>query len=179
MRPYPLQYIWQERLNDASHITVRPIRPEDEPLMTEFHKSLSEQTVYFRYFRMMNYSQRVSHERLTKICFVDYDREIAIVAERTRPDGEREIVAVGRLAKSPDKTEGEFAVLVADHVQRLGLGTILLRRILEIAQAEKVTRVVGSILTENVGMLKISERLGFKIKADMGDGVATAEIQID
>jgi acetyltransferase len=178
IRPYPLQYIWQEHLDDGSPITVRPIGPEDEPLVKEFHKHLSEQTIYFRYFRMINYTQRVSHERLTKICFIDYDREIAIVAERTRPDGEREIIAVGRLAKTLDKREGEFAVLVADHVQRLGLGTILLKRILEMAKAEKVRRVVGTILTENVGMLKISERLGFKLKVEMGEEVANAEIQL-
>ncbi len=178
IRPYPLQYIWQDHMDDGSPITIRPIGPEDEPLVKEFHKHLSEQTIYFRYFRMINYTQRVAHERLTKICFIDYDREIAIVAERTRPDGEREIIAVGRLAKTPDKREGEFAVLVADHVQRLGLGTILLKRILEMAKAEKVQRVVGAILTENLGMLKISERLGFDLKVEMGEEVANAEIQM-
>ena len=178
IRPYPLQYVWHEQLKDGSPITVRPIGPEDEPLVKDFHKHLSEQTIYFRYFRVINYTQRVAHERLTKICFIDYDREIAIVAERTRPDGEREILAVGRLAKSLDQDEGEFAVIVADHVQRLGLGTIFLSRILQIAKAEKLKRVVGNILTENLGMLKISERLGFKIKVEMGEEVATAVINI-
>jgi acetyltransferase len=179
IRPYPLQFIWRERLKNGSPVTVRPIGPEDEPLIKEFHKHLSEQTVYLRYLRVINYTQRVSHERLTTICFIDYDREITIVAERTRPDGEREILAVGRLAKSLDQSEGEFAVIVADHVQRQGLGTILLSRILEMAKAEKVKRVVGHILTENVGMLKISEGLGFEIKVEMGEDVATAAIRID
>lgn len=179
IRPYPLQYVWQEQLKDGSSVTVRPIGPEDEPLVKDFHKHLSEQTIYFRYFRVINYTQRVAHERLTKICFIDYDREIAIVAERKRPDGEREILAVGRLAKSLDQDEGEFAVIVADHAQRLGLGTIFLRRIVEMAKAEKVKRVVGNILTENVGMLKISERLGFKIKVEMGEEVATAVLNIN
>ncbi len=178
IRPYPLQYVWQEKLKDGSEVTVRPIGPEDEPLIKDFHKHLSEQTIYFRYFRVINYTQRVAHERLTKICFIDYDREIAIVAERKRPDGEREILAVGRLAKSLDQEEGEFAVIVADHAQRLGLGTIFLRRIVQIARAEKVKRVVGNILTENVGMLKISERLGFKINVEIGEEVATAVINI-
>jgi len=178
IRPYPLQFVWQEHLKDGSPVTVRPIGPEDEPLIKDFHKHLSEQTIYFRYFRAINYTQRVSHERLTKICFIDYDREIAVVAERTRPDGEREILAVGRLVKSLDQNEGEFAVIVADHVQRQGLGTAFLRRILEIAKAEKVKRVVGNILAENVGMLKISERLGFQISVEMGEDVATAVINI-
>jgi acetyltransferase len=178
IRPYPLQYIWQEQLTDGSSVTVRPIGPEDEPLIKDFHKHLSEQTIYFRYFRVINYTQRVAHERLTKICFIDYDREIAIVAERKRPDGGREILAVGRLAKSLDQDEGEFAVIVADHAQRLGLGTIFLGRIVEMAKAEKVKRVVGNILTENVGMLKISERLGFKIKVEMGEEVAIAVLNL-
>ncbi len=179
IRPYPLQYVWQEELKDGSAVTVRPIGPEDEPLIKDFHKHLSEQTIYFRYFRVINYTQRVAHERLTKICFIDYDREIAIVAERKRPDGEREILAVGRLARALDRDEGEFAVIVADHTQRLGLGTIILRRIVEMAKAEKVKRVIGNILTENVGMLKISERLGFKIKVEMGEEVATAVINLN
>ena len=179
IRPYPLEYVWQERLKDASEVTVRPIGPEDEPLIKDFHRHLSEQTIYFRYFRVIDYTQRVAHERLTKICFIDYDREIAIVAERKRPDGEREILAVGRLAKSLDQEEGEFAVIVADHAQRLGLGTIILRRIVEMAKAEKLKRVTGNILAENVGMLKISERLGFQIKVEMGEEVATAVLNIN
>ena len=77
IRPYPSQYMWEE-----AGATIRPIRPEDEPLMIGFHETLSDQTVYFRYFAMIRLSQRISHERLSRICFVDYDREIALVALR-------------------------------------------------------------------------------------------------
>ena len=77
IRPYPSQYTWEE-----AGATIRPIRPEDEPLMIRFHETLSDQTVYFRYFAMIRLSQRISHERLSRICFVDYDREIALVAVR-------------------------------------------------------------------------------------------------
>jgi acetyltransferase len=179
IRPYPLQYIWPEPMKDGSLVNIRPIRPEDEPLVVEFHKHLSEQSVYFRYFRVMDYRQRVAHERLTRICFIDYDREIALVAERKRANADgTEILGVGRLVKLAGGREGEFAVLIADQVQRKGLGSILLRRIVDIARAEKLKCVTGSILTENIGMLKVAERLGFKISAALGDDTATALLEI-
>jgi acetyltransferase len=177
IRPYPLQFIWQEKMKDGTPVTVRPIRPEDEPAIVEFHRHLSEQTVYFRFFRVMDFNQRVAHERLTKICFIDYDHEIALVVERQSLNGcGSEILGVGRLAKSHDKQEGEFAVLVVDHLQRQGLGTMLLNHILDVARAENVKTIVGSILIENIGMLKVSERLGFKITSPLGDDTATATI---
>jgi acetyltransferase len=166
-------------MKDGSTVNIRPIRPEDEPLVVEFHKHLSEQSVYFRYFRVMDYRQRIAHERLTRICFIDYNREIALVAERERADGSgNEILGIGRLAKSADGQDSEFAVLIVDDMQRRGLGTILLRHIVDISRAEKLKRVMGSILTENFGMLKVSERLGFKILSPMGDDTATAVLEL-
>ena len=95
IRPYPAQYICRAALKDGAPITVRPIRAEDEPLMVRFHEGLSVRTVYNRYFHMLNLDQRVAHERLTAICFIDYDREMALVAERRHPEtGEPEILAV-------------------------------------------------------------------------------------
>jgi acetyltransferase len=85
IRPYPIQYVSEEETPDGERVRVRPIRPEDEPLMVRFHESLSEQSVYMRYFHMMKLDQRTAHERLTRICFIDYDREMALVAERTDP----------------------------------------------------------------------------------------------
>src|SRR5215211_5577219 len=90
IRPYPRQYVWTEEIRDGTPVFIRPIRPEDEPLMVEFHASLSPQSVYMRYFHMMGLDQRTAHERLTRICFIDYDREMALVAERTEA-GEPEI----------------------------------------------------------------------------------------
>ena len=81
IRPYPVQYISRGEMKDGEPMVIRPIRPEDEPLMVRFHESLSEESVYMRYFHMMNLDQRTAHERLTRICFIDYDREMALVAE--------------------------------------------------------------------------------------------------
>jgi acetyltransferase len=86
-------------MKDGTAITIRPIRPEDEPLMVRLHEALSESSVHLRYFHAMKLSSRVAHERLTRICFIDYDREMALVADRWDPDaGRNEILAVGRLS---------------------------------------------------------------------------------
>jgi acetyltransferase len=158
-------------------ILIRPIRPEDEPLMVRFHGTLSERSVYLRYFHFSSLDYRVSHERLRSICFVDYDREIALVAERTNPaTAEREILAAGRLAKSPQANEAEFAMLIGDTFQHHGLGTEMLRRLVEIAQAEKLSRVTADILPENDHMLRVCKLLGFSLRYSTEERVVKAEL---
>src|SRR5204863_2248813 len=128
IRPYPAHYIKAWKLPDGRPVTMRPIRPEDEPLMVKFHETLSEQSIYYRYFTALKLPQRISHERLTRICFNDYDREIALVVERTIPQSrEREILGIGRVSKSHGVNEGEFALLVSDRWHNHGLGTELLK----------------------------------------------------
>jgi acetyltransferase len=101
IRPYPTQYVKSWLTKDNIVVTIRPIRPEDEHRMVNFHERLSERTVYQRYFHHMKLEQRVAHDRLARICFVDYDRQVVMVAERTNPDsGLREIVGVARLRGS-------------------------------------------------------------------------------
>ncbi len=146
IRPYPLQYVSSWTMKDGNRVTIRPIRPEDEPLMVRFHETLSDRSVYLRYFCTFSLSRRVEHERLLRICFGDYDREMALVAVRTDPDTEeRRIIAVGRLNKLHAGNEGEVAVLVSDQYQRLGLGKELLRRVVQIARDEKLRRVGGNV----------------------------------
>jgi acetyltransferase len=85
-------------MKDRNQVTIRPSRPEDEPLMVKFHETLSDRSVYLRYFCSLSLSRRVAHERLLRICFGDYDREMVLVAERIDPGtGERRIIAVGRM----------------------------------------------------------------------------------
>jgi acetyltransferase len=162
--PYPTRYVAAWTLKDGTSVTIRPIRPEDEPLAVQFHKSLSEQSVYFRYFHLMKLSQRIAHERLARLCFIDYDREMALVVDYKNPaTGEREIMAVGRLSKSHSASEAEFALLVSDPFQRLGLGTELLRRLVEIGRDEGIKRITADILPENVAMQRVCEKLGFRL----------------
>ena len=179
IRPYPSQYISDWKLNNGTPITIRPIRPEDEPLMVEFHKTLSEESVYFRYFHMIKLSQRITHERLTRICFIDYDREMALVAEYQNPETEnREILAVGRLSKLHGSNAAEFAMLVSDKFQDQGLGTELLRRLLEVGKNERSCCIYADILADNSGMQRVCEKLGFQITNTSDTTVLRAEIKL-
>jgi acetyltransferase len=166
IRPYPAQYVWQWKAKNGLDVLIRPIRPEDEPLMARFHESLSEQTVFLRFFHMENLSSRVAHDRLLRKCFIDYDREMALVAEaKNAATGEREILGVGRLTRERDRREGELAVLVTDRVQRLGMGTELVRRLIEVARNEKFERIVALTIPENMAMRSLAERFGFVTQA--------------
>ncbi len=178
IRPYPSQYIWDWETGGGMAVRVRPIRPEDEPLMVRFHESLSEQSVYMRYFHALNLDQRTAHERLTRICFIDYDREMALVAtRRDSSTGEQEIIGVGRLSKFYQGEEAEFALLISDKHQRMGLGTELLRRLLEVGRQEGVKTVMAYMLPENRGMKRIAEGLGFTFTRE--EDLVRAKIELD
>jgi acetyltransferase len=178
IRPYPVQYVRTGHMKNREEVTFRPIRPEDEPLLIKLHKALSERTVYLRYFQPLKLSQRTAHERLTRICFIDYDREMAIVVERKSEDGQREIIAIGRLSKIHGRNEAELAVLVDDRWQHQGLGTELYARLIAIAKDEAILRVVSTILAENREMRAICQKHGFTLKADHEDGTIRAELNL-
>lgn len=198
IRPYPVQYVQEWTSKDGIPLVIRPIRPEDEPLMVEFHATLSDRSVYFRYMHAMQLSQRIAHERLARICFNDYDRELALVAERgasasdiplssSSQGGEkrqaqaaekREIVGVGRLSKLHGRNEAEFAVIVGDAFQGHGLGTELLRRLVKIGRDEKLTRIIGFIASDNMSMQRVSERLGFRLRRSYEDQEVEAIIDL-
>ncbi len=179
IRPYPKKYVHAGKMKNGEDITIRPIRPEDEPLLIRLHQALSERTVYLRYFQPLKLSLRTAHERLTRICFIDYDREMALVAERQKKDnGNPEIIAIGRLSRLRGREEAEMAVLVDDRFQHQGLGSELYRRLIEIARDEKVTRVISTILAENHEMQAICRKLGFQMQADLDEGTVQAELRL-
>ena len=179
IRPYPVQLVQPWRLKGGDAVLIRPIRPEDEPLLIKLHQSLSERTVYLRYFQPLKLSQRTAHERLTRICFIDYDREMVLVAEHKSAEGSAEIVGIGRMSKLRGGTnEAELAVLVDDRYQGQGLGTEFYRRLIAVAHDEKLKRVVSTILAENFEMRAICQRLGFRMDADPDDGTIRAELEV-
>jgi acetyltransferase len=179
IRPYPTQYVETWTMKDGTNVVIRPIRPEDEPLMAKFHEPLSERSVYLRYFYPMKLSQRIEHERLSRISFIDYDREMALVVERQNPDtGEPAIIAAGRLIKVRGTEDAEFAILVQDAYQRGGLGTEILRRLLDVGRKEGIKRIYGTILNDNANMLRVTERLGFKLEGLPKDGVMRVGIEL-
>ncbi|NKE70008.1 bifunctional acetate--CoA ligase family protein/GNAT family N-acetyltransferase [Candidatus Manganitrophus noduliformans] len=179
IRPYPAQYVSRSALKDGTPVTIRPIRPEDEPLMVRFHQALSDQSVYLRFFQPLKLSQRVAHERLTRICFIDYDREMALVVERKDPDTEtRDLLGAARLTKIEGTEEAEFSILIADPYQRQGLGTELLRRLIRIGRDEHLKKIRADILPDNTAMQRVCKKLGFKIRREVGDPLVSAELEI-
>ena len=167
IRPYPEQYVSNWTLRDGTPLTLRPIRPEDEPLMVTFHEGLSEQSVYFRYFAAIRLDLRVTHERLTQICFNDYDREIAIVVcARAAETGKEEILGVGRLMKVQGGNEAEFAIIISDCLQGQGLGSHLLKLLVDIGRQEGLKGVYGHILADNYRMQRVAKKAGFAVAFD-------------
>jgi acetyltransferase len=165
IRPYPIQYVWEWRLKDGTPVTIRPIRPEDEPLMVQFHTTLSERSVYLRYFCSLSLSTRVEHERLVRICFGSYDRGFALVADRKNPEtGQHEVLGVGRFS-AINRAEAEAAVLVSDRWQGRGLGTELLACVARVARAEKFQRLLGEILRDNLATQAVFKKVGFRLRS--------------
>jgi len=179
IRPYPSQYVSTFTLKDGTKVTIRPIRPEDEPLMVKFHQLLSERSVTMRYAQFITLSERVAHERLVRNCFTDFDREIALVADRHDPStGASEIMAVGRMTRFSGTTETDFAIVVADRFQQRGLGGELLRRMLEVAKAEKISRLKGEFLADNSVARTLCEKIGFRLEEIPDEGLVRAELAV-
>jgi acetyltransferase len=177
IRPYPTQYVAPFKLKDGTRVTIRPIQPEDEPLLVKFHETLSEQSVYLRYFSHLKLDERIAHERLTRICFNDYDREVALVAVRkTKGASGSEILGVGRLSKARGLNEAEFSLLIRDECQRQGLGRELLQRLVQVARDEKLSRITATVLADNHAMHELVKKVGFTIKHIGAD--FTAEYQL-
>jgi len=180
IRPYPVEYVFGWKMKDGRQVTIRPIRAEDELPMVEFHKALSDGTVYRRYFRAQRLESRVAHERLFRKCFVDYDREVALVAEHRNEDsGVSELLGVGRLVRQADDAEAELTVVITDRCQEMGLGTELVRRLIEVAKCEGIRRIKAEILSENTAMVKLAKH--FHFDCVRGDDVQslTATLQLN
>lgn len=176
-RSYPAQYAHPGSMKNGEIVFVRPIRPEDEPLLINLHQSLSDRSVYLRYFQFLKLSQRTSHERLTRICSIDYYHEMVLVVERKNANGDLELIAIGRLSRLGEGDKAEMAVLVDDRFQHQGLGTELYRRLIEVAREEKLASVESIILAENRDMQAICRKLGFRLQSDMQNGTVQAVLK--
>jgi acetyltransferase len=163
IRPYPVQYAAPWTTESGAKVVIRPIRPEDEPLVVAFHDRLSEKTVVERYFTSLALSARTAHDRLTRICFIDYDRELALVAETDDPLKGKLIGGVSRMIRQIDGQSATLAVVVADDFQGQGLGEELMRRALEAARREGIETVELHFLPENQRMGRLARKLGFAL----------------
>jgi acetyltransferase len=180
IRPYPRQYAKPWTSLTGQDCVIRPIRPEDESLVVDFHGRLSDESVYQRYFTKLGYEQRVAHERLVRVCFSDYDREIALVAEQIDPvTGRARVAGIVRLIRLHNSHTAEFSLIVCDECQGQGLGREMVRRIVEVGRAEGLERIVAEILSANGGMIRICQDLGFEIKADEDGETVQAELRLN
>ncbi|MEO1396145.1 MAG: bifunctional acetate--CoA ligase family protein/GNAT family N-acetyltransferase [Cyanobacteria bacterium J06634_5] len=171
IRPYPHQYETTWTLKNGESVLIRPIEPEDEPLIVDFHQALSDESVYLRYSHLFKLSRRTAHERLTRICFIDYDHEIALVVEAGKGD-ERSILGVGRLSQFPGTQTVELSMLVGDRYQHQGIGNQLMQMLITVAQQEKISQIVAEILAENMAMQALCRKYGFVIESHtLGDMV--------
>jgi acetyltransferase len=171
--PYPNQYTAPYRLKDGTEVTVRAIRPEDEPLIIALHAGHSEHTLRMRFFSLV---KTLSHDSLIRLCHLDYDREMALVAVSHDGDGPH-ILGVSRYYLNPEPGAAEFALVVGDAYQRQGLGRHLLTRLIAIARERGVKRLEGQVLAENRPMLDLTASLGFRPE-DAEDGVVTVGFEL-
>ncbi len=179
IRPYPVQYASPWKLKDGRDVLIRPIRSEDEHMAIRFHQTLSDQTVHMRFSSPIMYSQRVTHERLARICHNDYDREIALVVEGRDEHGEKQIWAIGRLSKLHGHSdEGRVTMLVSDQFQGQGIGTELLHRFIQVGREEHIKRILATMAADNGAIRKIFERAGASVYPGAESGTIEAVLEL-
>ena len=170
IRPYPEEYSKMARLKDGTSLLLRPIKPEDEPMWHELLGGCTPETIRLRFRYLV---KSTTHEMAARFCFTDYDREIAIVAE-SEDDGQRKLMGVGRLVADADHHEAEYAVLVGDAWQGLGLGSLLTDYCLEICEHWNIKKVMAEVAPENDRMLGMFKHRGFKLDHTIASDVVVA-----
>ncbi len=171
--PYPKKYETLWTLRNGREVLLRPIKPEDEPLWLEMFQSFSEESIRYRFFQVI---KDTPHEVRVRYCNIDYDREIAIVAELTE-EGRRKILGVARLSIEPDGKSGELAFIVSDKWQGLGLGTKMVDYVLEIAKEMGVETVYAIMLPDNKRALSLTKKMGFNLEY-LNDGTVKGVLNL-
>jgi acetyltransferase len=173
--PYPNQFESDWMLRDGTPVLLRPMKPEDEPLVSDFLSKCSEETIFFRYFRLI---KNWTHEMLIRFTQNDYDRELGLMAIG-QPPGPEVMMGVSRMVMTADRASAEFAVIVADPWQGKGLGPKLVERITEIAREQGVKLLHGDVLAQNQPMLEMVKRLGFSLRKDAEGGTYRVELALE
>ncbi|GAB6187121.1 bifunctional acetate--CoA ligase family protein/GNAT family N-acetyltransferase [Thermopirellula anaerolimosa] len=164
IRPYPEEFVTERQLKDGTPVILRPIKPEDEPMWHELLASCSTQSLWFRFSYLF---KQTTHEMASRYCFIDYDREVGIVAE-VEEEGQRRLIGVGRLVADANHEVAEYAVIVVDRWHGRGLGGLLTDYCLEVAKRWGIKKVVAETSKDNARMLATFRNRGFEFneKAD-------------
>ena len=167
IRPYPEEYVTQRQMKDGTPVILRPIKPEDEPLWHDLLGSCSTQSLWFRFSYLF---KQTTHEMATRYCFIDYDREMGIVAE-VEEEGQRRLIGIGRLVADMDHEVAEYAVIVVDRWQGHGLGGVLTDYCLDVAKKWGVKKIVAEVSKENLRTLATFRNRGFQPNDEQDDDV--------
>lgn len=166
--PYPKQLEESVKLKNGESVLLRPITPEDEARHQIFDSALTEEDRYKRYFSQRG---KMTHEEMAILTQIDYQREMAFIAVRKDKNAEQETMAVIRASIDPDNIEAEFAMIVRSDLQGLGLGTLLLQKLIHYQQGKGTTFLSGMTMLSNQGMAGLAKKLGFAIERDIEEGV--------
>lgn len=170
--PYPSRYTETWTLRDGTQVLLRPIRPEDEPLGREMLANVSKENLRVRFFTV----QKITHDLLIRFCNIDYDREIGIVAEIGSGD-DKKMIGGARLIREPDTSKAEFALLVRDDYQSMGVGAKLIDILIGIGHDKGVDEIYGIVLTENEKMIELAKKLGFEVTREP-DGISRVRLSL-
>ncbi|MCE9935021.1 bifunctional acetate--CoA ligase family protein/GNAT family N-acetyltransferase [Aeromonas salmonicida] len=173
IRPYPTELEEGAWLKDQSHVLLRPIRPEDEPAHKQFVLRVSDEDRYKRFFADVG---ELGHEELARMTQIDYDREMAFVAVGQDGAFSQQILGVVRAISNPDQSDAEFAILVRSDLKGLGLGKLMMEKIVRYARERGIGQLSGMTMPSNRGMINLAKRLGFKIDIQLEDGVVNMEL---
>ncbi len=176
IKPYPRELEEQITLRNGETVMIRPIKPEDEPSHQEFLEKTTPEDKYFRFFRSVD---DISHTQMARFTQIDYDREMAFVVRAKISDGSEETIGVVRIVCDADSIEGEFSIIIRSDKQQLGLGTVLMDKIIRYSKDKGVKRLVGQILLENEAMINLARKFHFSSTADYQDKVVTVTLELD
>lgn len=176
IKPYPRELEEQVTLRNGETVMIRPIKPEDEPAHQEFLERTSPEDKYFRFFRSVD---DISHTQMARFTQIDYDREMAFVVRAKNGASQEETIGVVRIVCDADSIEGEFSIIIRSDKQQLGLGTVLMEKIIRYSKAKGVKRLVGQILLDNEAMLKLAHKFNFSSTADYQDKVVSVSLDLD
>lgn len=159
--PYPQHFVGTATLRDGTAVVLRPLRPEDEPLLHDLAAHMSQEDLRLRFFTPVRGLTRAVAARLSQL---DYDREMALVAEHRGM-----ALGVAHYFADPDNRHAEYAIEVRTDWHGRGVGYLLMTRLIEIAQQRGIGELVGEVLRENQPMLQMCRELGFSLASDPGD----------
>ncbi|RDB43337.1 GNAT family N-acetyltransferase [Halomonas sp. DQ26W] len=174
--PYPEELREWTTLNNGMAVEVRPIRAEDAPLITNFHGQLSEESIRFRYFH--NKSDLTQRD-LSMLSHINYDRQMAFIAEHLREDGSKEMLGVVRVWNDPDNIRTEFSVIVRDDMAGQGLGSLLMKKMIAYCKSVGTLEMIGKIMVDNHPMRALMKHLGFRCRYNMEEQVVDAVLRLN